>query len=113
MERKLVLSRSVQRFAKDPLMIKPATLWRAFFCAVGIVLIIVGIECLLIDSAVLVAGVVDEPLRAQNNGGLFSAPPPRANNNRVFKPTEWFPWSLIACGAIVMLYAVSLRRPAA
>jgi len=49
-------------------MIKPATLWRAFFCAVGIVLIIVGIECLLIDSAVL---------------------------------------------AIVMLYAVSLRRPAA
>lgn len=92
-------------------MIKPATLWRAFFCAVGIVLMIVGIECLLIDSAVLVAGVIDEPLRAQNSGSLFSAPPPRANN-RIFKPTEWFPWSLIAAGAIVMLYAVSLRRPA-
>ncbi|XZE33239.1 hypothetical protein SH501x_004016 [Pirellulaceae bacterium SH501] len=89
-------------------MIRPATLWRAFFCAVGIVLIIGGIECLLIDSAVLVAGVMDDPVRQQASGGLFSAPPPPTN--RVFKPSEWFPWSLLAFGTIVMLYSLSLRR---
>ncbi len=64
-------------------MIRPATLWRAFFCAVGIVLIIGGIECLLIDSAVLVAGVMDDPARQQASGGLFSAPhlPPIASSS--------------------------------
>jgi hypothetical protein len=79
---------------------------RAFFAAVGIFLIIIGVECLLLDSAVFVAGVVDEPV--QSNGGLFSAPQP-VNTNRIFKPSEWFPWSLIACGSIVLLYSVSLR----
>lgn len=91
-------------------VIRPATLWRAFFCALGIMLIILGVECLVIDSATLVAGVLDEPVR-QNAGGIFSSPAP-TNNTRVFKPSEWFPWSLIATGTIVMLYAVSLRTPA-
>jgi len=86
-------------------------MWRAFFCAVGIVLIIVGIECLLIDSAVLVAGVLDDPGQPfqQQSGGLFSAPVP-SNSDRVFRPSEWFPWSLLATGSIVLLYSVSLKR---
>jgi hypothetical protein len=86
-------------------------MWRAFFSAVGIVLIIVGLECLLIDSAVLVAGVMDDPSSQalQQSGGFFSAPPP-TGGDRVFKPSEWFPWSLLASGAIVLLYSISLRR---
>jgi hypothetical protein len=80
---------------------------RALFAALGIFLIIVGVECLLLDSAVFVAGVVDEPV--QSGGGLFSAPQP-VNSGRIFKPSEWFPWSLIACGSIVLLYSVSLRQ---
>jgi hypothetical protein len=86
-------------------------MWRAFFCAVGIVLIIIGIECLLIDSAVLVAGVMDDPStqRQQLTGGLFSAPI-QATNDRVFRPSEWFPWSMLASGAIVLLYSISLKR---
>jgi hypothetical protein len=92
------------------ILIRPETMWRAFFCAVGIVLIIMGIECLLIDSAVLVAGVIDDPsmMPQQQNGGLFSAPPTTVD--RVFKPSEWFPWSLVASGAIVLLYSISLRK---
>ena len=93
------------------ILIRPNTMWRAFFCAVGIVLIIMGIECLLIDSAVLVAGVLDEPIPQiqPQSGGLFSAPLP-ATVDRVFRPSEWFPWSLLASGAIVLLYSVSLRK---
>jgi hypothetical protein len=93
------------------ILIRPGNMWRAFFCAVGIVLIIMGIECLLIDSAVLVAGVIDDPTLnvQQQTGGFFSAPI-QSTGDRIFKPSEWFPWSLVATGAIVLLYSISLRR---
>lgn len=84
-------------------------MWRAFFSAVGIVLLILGVECLLIDSAVLAAGVVDDPMPVQN-AGLFGAVPMQAVSNRVFRPAEWIPWSLLASGAVVLLYAISIRR---
>ena len=93
------------------ILVRTNTMWRAFFCAVGIVLIIMGIECLLIDSAVLVAGVLDDPNPQiqQQTGGLFS-PPVQTTVDRVFRPSEWFPWSLLASGAIVLLYSISLRK---
>ena len=84
-------------------------MWRAFFSAIGIVLLILGVECLLIDSAVLAAGVVDDPMPLQN-AGLFGVAPPPTVANRIFRPAEWIPWSLMASGAVVLLYAVSLRR---
>ncbi len=91
------------------LMFHPTTLWRAFFCAVGIVLVIGGLECLLIDSAILTTKVTETP-SMQASGGLFSATPSPVTRNSVFKPSDWFPWSLLASGAIVMLYSYSLRR---
>jgi hypothetical protein len=95
------------------ILIRPSTMWRAFFCAVGIVLIIMGIECLLIDSAVLVAGVIDDPAQQsmQQSGGFFSSPA-QSGVERVFRPSEWFPWSLLASGSIVLLYSISLKRTA-
>ncbi|MEQ1825300.1 MAG: hypothetical protein ABL921_05115 [Pirellula sp.] len=94
------------------ILIRPSTMWRAFFSAIGIVLIIVGIECLLIDSAVLVAGVMDDPSVpvAQQSGGLFGAPITNNSSDRVFRPSDWFPWSMVASGAIVLLYSISLRQ---
>ncbi len=84
-------------------------MWRAFFSAIGIVLLILGVECLLIDSAVLAAGVVDDPMPLQN-AGLFGAAPMQAVSNRIFRPAEWIPWSLLTSGAVVLLYAISLHR---
>ena len=84
-------------------------MWRAFFSAIGIVLLILGVECLLIDSAVLAAGVIDEPMPLQSSG-IFGAVPMQSAPNRIFKPAEWIPWSLLASGAVVLLYAISLRR---
>jgi hypothetical protein len=83
-------------------------MWRAFFTAVGIVLIVLGIECLLIDSAVLAAGVVDDPMPAQNAGLFGNAT--GVIQNRVFRPAEWIPWSLLASGAVVLIYSMSYRR---
>ncbi len=84
-------------------------MWRAFFSAFGIALLILGVECLLIDSVVLAAGVVDDPMPLQN-AGLFGGPPPQAAANRVFRPAEWIPWSLLTTGSVVLLYSISLRK---
>lgn len=88
-------------------MIRPATMWRAFFSAIGIVLIILGLECLAIDSATFVAQASEEASGSQGIGGLLASTP--VGSNRVFRPTEWFPWSLLAIGSIVVLYSISLR----
>lgn len=82
-------------------------MWRAFFSAIGIVLIILGLECLAIDSATFVAGAAEEQSATQAFGGLIASA--TANSDRVFRPTEWFPWSLLAIGSIVVLYSISLR----
>jgi hypothetical protein len=87
-------------------MIRPATMWRAFFSAIGIVLIILGLECLAIDSATF-AGPAEEQAAAGGLGGFFASAAPASN--RVFRPTEWFPWSMLAIGSIVVLYSISLR----
>lgn len=90
-------------------ILKPTTLWRAFFCAVGIVLVFVGVECLLIDSAALNMKVTETP-KLQASGGLFSSTPTPVTSNKIFKPSEWFPWSMVAIGSIVMIYSHSFRR---
>ena len=41
------------------------------------------------------------------NYGQVAAPLPK--RSRVFRTREWMPWSLLAAGAIVVLYSVSLR----
>jgi hypothetical protein len=92
-------------------MIRPATMWRAFFSAIGIVLIILGLECLAIDSATFVSQTNEESSASQAFGNLLAATP--AGSSRVFRPTEWFPWSLLAIGSIVVLYSISLRPGAA
>ncbi len=83
-------------------------MWRAFFFAVGTMLVIVGIECLLIDSATLASDrLAPEPV----NYSWFQQPEPmQLSSDRVVRPPDWIPWSLIASGAVVILYAMTLPR---
>lgn len=67
---------------------------RAFFLAIGIYAFILGVECLVLDKAVLI------PARdaiAQDVGGYREVTPP-----------EWAPWSLLSGGAVVILYSFTL-----
>ncbi len=82
-------------------------MWRSFFFAIGAMLIIVGVECLLIESATLHS---DRHETVQVGGGWFQAPQTVQVNTRVVRPAEWIPWSLIASGTVVILYAMALPR---
>ena len=83
-------------------------MWRAFFFAVGTMLIIVGIECLLIHSATLSGGQTE----AVSVSNTWFGPQQMTviEPQRVVQPPEWIRWSLIASGAVVLLYAMTLPR---
>lgn len=81
-------------------------MWRAFFFAIGTMLIIVGVECLLIESATLAS----ERREAVPVSQSWFQPSQSltVSEGKVVKPAEWIPWSLIASGAIVLLYSFTL-----
>lgn len=75
---------------------------RAFFLAMGISTCIYGAECLVVDRFVL-AGEV-KPASPGETAVLNAKPP------REMVPPEWAPWSLLASGALVVLYSMAMRR---
>ena len=83
-------------------------MWRAFFFAIGTMLIIVGVECLMIDSATLAS---DRTEVVQVNQGWFQPPKTmEVNNAKVIRPKEWIAWSSLASGAVILLYSFTLPR---
>ena len=66
-------------------------MWKSFCLAAGIFACVVGIEMLLIDSAVIL------PIDGQGMPRTFVAP-------------DWAPWTLLSVGAVTVLHYVSLPR---
>jgi len=87
-------------------------MWRSLFLAIGTMMIIIGIELMLIDSATVYAASESSAIEFIDP----SAPP--AISTKVVRPGEWTPWVVLSAGAIVVLYAFTLpmrwhRAPAA
>jgi hypothetical protein len=83
-------------------------MWRAFFLAIGINLCIWGLECLVLEKAVLAA---EKPQEAPAESfDYFSAPPQLTSSKREIVPPEWAPWSLMSTGAVIILYSFTLPR---
>jgi len=74
-------------------------MWRAFFQAVGIFLFIVGVECLGIEQAVL---RIHDPPTSLTAGSDTVGPA------KVFRPTDWMPFSLMTTGAITVIYSFTI-----
>ncbi len=84
-------------------MLETTIMWRAFFVAMGIVLCIVGGECLIIDKAVLA--------KSEDGTTAFNAnQQPTGPISRDLKPPEWAPWTFISVGAVVLLYSFTIPR---
>ena len=78
------------------------TVWKAVFMAVGISMIVVGVESLLIDKAVLAA----RGEKTQTYWGTTTQEIPQ----KEVVPAEWFPWSMMSGGVVVIIYACSFTR---
>ncbi len=70
-------------------------MWRALFLAVGVYCCLLGVEALAVERAVLKPKV--------ENGQVVSA-------GRQIVPPDWAPWSLMAGGAVVVLYSFTIPR---
>jgi hypothetical protein len=68
-------------------------MWRSLFLALGVSSVILGAEALFIDQALL-KKPENQPAAAQ----------------KVVDPPEWAPWSLMAGGAVVVLYSFTIPR---
>ncbi|MDA8746408.1 hypothetical protein N9N28_17430 [Rubripirellula amarantea] len=79
-------------------------MWRSIFLALGIMAIIVGAECLVIDSANMYSANETRPSSFINPAGSPSA------TAKVWRPKEWMPWMLLAGGTITILYAFTLPK---
>jgi hypothetical protein len=82
--------------------------WRAFFFAVGIMLVIVGVECLLIDSATLASDANKVETVTVSNGWFQPPQKIEVASGKTVRPADYIPWSLLASGAIVLLYSFTL-----
>lgn len=79
-------------------------MWRSLFLAIGTMMIIVGIEAMLIDSATVYAA-------AESSAAEFMDPSAApAMTTKEIRPGEWTPWVITSLGAIVVLYAFTLPR---
>ncbi len=83
-------------------------MWKAVFLALGIVLCILGGECMVIEKVVLAKQTAQGQEPAPATFLLAPAPVPPPPNE--IKPAEWAPWSFLGSGAVIILYAITLPR---
>jgi hypothetical protein len=70
-------------------------MWRSFFLAIGAYCCLLGVEALAIERAVLKADATGSP---------------QSTARREVTPPDWAPWSMLAGGAVVMLYSFTIPQ---
>lgn len=70
-------------------------MWRSLFLAIGAYSCLLGVEALAIEQAVM---------KPQKQGEQVIAPA------KTVKPPEWAPWSLMAGGAVIVIYSFTIPR---
>jgi len=89
-------------------------MWRAFFLAIGISMILLGAECMVVDKAVLAIPSKESPPPPAATGyeTIFNSPPPEVQTSKPkeIDPPDWAGWSLLSAGCVVLLYSFSIPR---
>jgi hypothetical protein len=80
-------------------------MWRSLFLAVGFSFVLLGVEAMAIDKAVL---KVTRPAAGQNS--TYSAEAQSEIVEIVPAQWTWAPWSLVSAGAVVILYSFSIPK---
>ena len=81
------------------------TMWRSFFLAVGVFLMILGVECLGVETVNL---KMREP--PPQSSGLPFDNGSKLGPNKKITPPPWAPWSLLSTGAVVCIYSFTIPR---
>jgi hypothetical protein len=79
-------------------------MWRALFLAVGFFVMLLGVECLGIETITL--KMHEKPPAPVSP---FDTPPAEGAL-RQLNPPPWAPWSLLSSGAVMCLYSFTIPR---
>ena len=79
-------------------------MWRAFFLAMGISLIIIGAECLVVERVVLAGEAQSGIIKSEPFNGNSKS----TGKKRILSPPAWAPWSMISAGAVVIIYSFTI-----
>jgi hypothetical protein len=79
-------------------------MWRSLFLAIGVILIILGVQCLGVAQFTL--KLRDE---APSSTSFLDTAPTLGAQKQITPPT-WAPWSLMSTGAVVCLYSFTLPK---
>jgi hypothetical protein len=79
-------------------------MWRAIFLAIGIYFVILGVECLGVEKAILkIHGDPPPPVSPWDTEAKLGTPV-------TITPPHWAPWSLMSSGVVVCLYSFTIPR---
>lgn len=91
-------------------------MWRALSLAIGITLIVLGIELFFVNELEIrkvYPGANDA--QATSNAGPFKiasfnglADPANQAKTVLYQPADWMPWSFLAGGSIIVIYTFTL-----
>jgi hypothetical protein len=96
-------------------------LTRNHYCVIGLILLFFGIELRAVDSFVLtpeatnvLADRAGHPIAAVNNmaQSVFNTEKPLLPFKKTLQPPEWLGWALMSIGAVLVLHALSMPKPA-
>ena len=82
-------------------------MWRAFFLAIGLYMVLLGGQCLAVQKFTL--KFRDQPI-VQEAQGFLDETKVKPGAKKVIVPPPWVPWSLMSTGAVVCLYSFTLPR---
>jgi len=76
-------------------------MWRSLFLAIGICIVVLGLESMALDKVVM------------NPKGQSAAAQTAANvapRVKEIAPPDWAPWSLLSTGVVVILYTFTIPK---
>ncbi|MGA2032616.1 MAG: hypothetical protein ABSG68_10185 [Thermoguttaceae bacterium] len=79
-------------------------MWRAFFLAIGVCFIIVGIEGLGVERVIL--RITEDPAPPNTLLSLV----PQTPELKQLIPAPWIPWSFLSSGVVVCLYSFTIPK---
>ena len=81
-------------------------MWRAFFLATGVYLLLLGAQCLGTEKFVLKSR--HPAVQQAHQAFLFAPQQPQLGPQKEVIPPPWAPWSLMSTGAVVCLYSFTI-----
>lgn len=77
-------------------------MWRSFFLAIGISLLVIGFECLGVERVILrIHDPAPAPILPFQQPAAYGKP-------KELAPPTWAPWSLMSTGAVICIYSFTL-----